>query len=1511
MSVNEKLMAPGTFNVFLKLSDTPNSVINNIVPWGNLVLTPTRVKAEEFTDAQLRNMARYVGIITSQTIGDEGIEVAGKGILSYLGDTDSRGLVLARNAGVGAVRSYSNDSLEDVIDRSNSSPFGILRDESAAQRAVRKGTITEVSFDDTVLLLNFDGSNGATTTTDGSNFTSNQVITFSGTSEISTSQNKFGGSSLKLTTDGFVTVADRPELDLTYQDFTVEWWEYRTSTSGNPTAIARNNATFSPYIIGKAVSGRNKAFITHDGTSYSASEGLDIDMGSIDLNQWNHFALSRKGGSFRSFKNGVVVSTVDRPDLFVRVSSDSLQIGKGQGGNFFEGFIDGLVITRGTAKYYNAFTPSTSAPTKTTANKTYTGKHYMESAYKSIKTISTSLGSEFKMNNDGTLDAGPASALFSGHGTSTPQGMIVRRMSGPDPTITGYSGVDLSTEFVAEDFVSRVELIASQYGKEINLGQADEKSVPYKDLFGNTLERIQILSENDVPDSLRDVRAEAYLNEYNKIDKTLSVGLEDYDISGDINVGDIIYVYDPEVGFEDTQADATLENRDRFEITYQGQILNPVKIRVMGLQFPITSSMGVYYRDRDGVYTDLTDYVQFEVGVTQIDVGSTQSNINEDLRGSASVIAVGGANEFTVPGAPTGFTAAKGVYQDGAGRPFAFAKLSWTEPNNTDGTRITDGNFYRVRYRQVTDVDGNNLIDSNDNQITDYEYLTVEFGTTSVVIKGLGISNTYEFGVAAIDNSGFSGGFAVITAEQMPKDTIAPPEPVAPTGTFGSVASSAAKVQITHKLGAAKTVAGATISSPTNFSLPRDIDHLNVYRGTTSNFTISSSNFVGEIQARSGHIDLEIPAVNTFDVTTQNTAYYRVTAVDVAGNESSPSTAAQVNEVLIDTAFINDAAITTAKVGTAQITDAKIDTLTASKITAGTISGKEIIVDTDTATDPSNPVLGKIRSSNYSSGSAGWIINSDGSVEFSSGTFRGALAAATGTFAGNLSAAGGTFTGTLSGVDGTFSGSLSSGVSITSPTITGGSINIGSGTFQVSSAGAVTAANLTITGGSLNYNSNTFGVTSAGVLTAASGTIGGISIGSTSISSSNFSGSSSGFQITSAGNATFNSVTVNNPVITLGSNSGSGVPTSASSSILKLGNATVFERSNKVFTSKPFVVFPDGDEDNPSLTISGDYDEMGFFVSNSTDFGGFSTFSASNGDDDIFSFNTLGTTFSVKGNLEVAGNANISGNSLTVNGDSGSNNQFIGKDSSGNLGYHTVASGSHTHTENDISNIGNHSHSSSASWLSGFASSSSVSALSSSLTSHVGHATSLSLNSNVSNNNSGGLFVTAVSGLGITRTNIAGTTMDTQKVRPRQDQAYAVGEPGRRYTIGYFQFGTSTSDQRLKENIEDLDLGLDFINKLEPKKYNWTTETITDDEGNEIIKRGDIADIDMFGFMAQDVLALDDLDDNTTYGIARHNEDEDTYDLSYENMIAPLVKAVQELSAKNDELESRLAALEG
>jgi len=327
MSVNEKLMTPGTFNVLLNLETTPNSVVNTIEPWGNIVFTPTRISPEEFTDAQIRDMARYVGIITSQEIGEEGIDISGQGILAYLGDSDSRGMVLARNAGVGAVRSYVNDTLDDVIDRNTSTPYGILRDEEANQRAVRKGTVTEVDFDTTVLLLNFEGSDGDTTTTDGSNYTQNQIITLT-EAEITTDQAKYGNSSLGFFPGGYVTVADRPELDLTFRDFTIEWWEYRTSSSGNPTVMARNNDTYSPWIAGKLVSGNNRFLVTHDGDGYNESEDLNMNMGSINLNQWNHFAVSRQGGKFRTFKNGVKVSEATRDELYIRVSSESLQIGK-------------------------------------------------------------------------------------------------------------------------------------------------------------------------------------------------------------------------------------------------------------------------------------------------------------------------------------------------------------------------------------------------------------------------------------------------------------------------------------------------------------------------------------------------------------------------------------------------------------------------------------------------------------------------------------------------------------------------------------------------------------------------------------------------------------------------------------------------------------------------------------------------------------------------------------------------------------------------------------------------------------------------------------------------------------------------------------------------------------------------------------------------------------------------------------------------------------------------------
>ncbi len=110
------------------------------------------------------------------------------------------------------------------------------------------------------------------------------------------------------------------------------------------------------------------------------------------------------------------------------------------------------------------------------------------------------------------------------------------------------------------------------------------------------------------------------------------------------------------------------------------------------------------------------------------------------------------------------------------------------------------------------------------------------------------------------------------------------------------------------------------------------------------------------------------------------------------------------------------------------------------------------------------------------------------------------------------------------------------------------------------------------------------------------------------------------------------------------------------------------------------------------------------------------------------------------------------------------------------------------------------------------------------------------------------------------------------------------------------QVGWSTySDKSLKKNITDGDIGLDFILKLKPKKYEYTAEG----------QKGIIYD----GFVAQDVEeVLNEL--HTTFsGLCKPQNDKDYYSLRYAEFAVPLVKAVQELNEKNIELQKKIEQL--
>lgn len=104
---------------------------------------------------------------------------------------------------------------------------------------------------------------------------------------------------------------------------------------------------------------------------------------------------------------------------------------------------------------------------------------------------------------------------------------------------------------------------------------------------------------------------------------------------------------------------------------------------------------------------------------------------------------------------------------------------------------------------------------------------------------------------------------------------------------------------------------------------------------------------------------------------------------------------------------------------------------------------------------------------------------------------------------------------------------------------------------------------------------------------------------------------------------------------------------------------------------------------------------------------------------------------------------------------------------------------------------------------------------------------------------------------------------------------------------------TFTSDERDKKNIEDLNIGLDFINQLKARKFAWDMRNSDVDKGREAS-----------GFVAQEVLQVVN-DNNAAYtGLVDANNPEQ-YTLAATNLIPILVKAVQELSAKVAELEAK------
>jgi len=203
---------------------------------------------------------------------------------------------------------------------------------------------------------------------------------------------------------------------------------------------------------------------------------------------------------------------------------------------------------------------------------------------------------EWRINPDGTLDADTEANMF----VTTPTVVLSSVTGGRDGAYTGYfSTVDERSD--VESWASRVAVTASDGGT----GSAAAGSNPYYGIDGTAIERTMWVNSSEADNSTAAGEVATELaDENDDIHQEIPVAVDGYDVRGEVEPGDTVYVYDPDVEIYDTAN----------EVLFRGHTMHPLAVRVLEVRWPVLQGMGVYFVDSTSSNTifDLTPWVVWE-----------------------------------------------------------------------------------------------------------------------------------------------------------------------------------------------------------------------------------------------------------------------------------------------------------------------------------------------------------------------------------------------------------------------------------------------------------------------------------------------------------------------------------------------------------------------------------------------------------------------------------------------------------------------------------------------------------------------------------------------------------------------------------------------------------------------------------------------------------------------------------------------------------------------------------
>jgi len=212
-------------------------------------------------------------------------------------------------------------------------------------------TAPQTATTGTSLLLNF--TNGRIY----DNAMMNNLITV-GNAQVSTTQSKFGGSSMYFDGSSYLNQPSSQNFALG-GDFTVEAWVYLTANMSGTNAgyltdfRSGSTSNFALGFIGASGVTKMYAYI---GSTPAETTGTT----TVTLNTWNHVAFVRSGSTVTMYLNGTSNGTLSAS--YAQGATNAVICARYTGATeYITGYIDDLRITKGYARYTSNFTAPTAA----------------------------------------------------------------------------------------------------------------------------------------------------------------------------------------------------------------------------------------------------------------------------------------------------------------------------------------------------------------------------------------------------------------------------------------------------------------------------------------------------------------------------------------------------------------------------------------------------------------------------------------------------------------------------------------------------------------------------------------------------------------------------------------------------------------------------------------------------------------------------------------------------------------------------------------------------------------------------------------------------------------------------------------------------------------------------------------------------------------------------------------------------------------------------------------------